>query len=248
MVKLVLRDDDLNLNCTPLDLQPFFLASDLFDEVILSFVPFPCSTSCIGVHRDSLNLSNQINVDFVFEVKKLLKKGNVKIAMHGVEHAGYGEFSRSIPINKIIEAKQYLEKIFSVEVDTFTPPNNILSKENFSNIEAAGFKRVITAFSSWPNERPLYFRYILHFLLSSVLVITKNKNKRILMDLHYGGLIEKQSFVAYTQHDLFNLIDAIKFSLRLKKGDIYIATHYWELWKTAPAQLIDIVKKIKKCN
>ncbi|MEY2702309.1 MAG: hypothetical protein RLY43_942 [Bacteroidota bacterium] len=246
MARLILRDDDLNLNCIPSDLTPFFISSHLFDEVILSFVPFPCVDSSIGLCFDTLQKSGQVNYDFIAEVKKLLKRGNIKIGMHGVQHAGYGEFSKRIDIDNILRAKKYLENIFEVNVDIFTPPNNIISKENFINIEAAGFKRIITAFSNWPHERPFHIKNFLHFLLSAILVITKNKDKRILIELHHGGLVENQSFVAYTEDDLFKLYDAIKYSLEIKNGDIYIATHYWEVWKSTPFQLIDIIKKIKK--
>ena len=57
-------------------------------------------------------------------------------------------------------------------------PNNILSKKNFYKIVDAGFKRVFTAFSNWPNERPLRYCYLDHFVRSSYLVLKKQKGRK----------------------------------------------------------------------
>lgn len=242
MVKLILRDDDWTINCKPRDLEPFVIAAKFFDEVILSFVPFPANDSKLSNLKKS---SSKYNPHFIRKVREILKLGNITIAMHGLTHSGYGEFKLDIDIRKIKEGKKYLESLFGVEINTFTPPNNILSRKNFINIEQSGFSRIVSAFSNWPYERPLNFDYLIHFFLSSVLVFTNNKNKRILSRLKFKNLNEYVSFIVYNEKELCELTDSIKFSPKLSFNEIYIATHYWEIPKNSMHNLLCEVIRIR---
>jgi len=250
--KMILRDDDLNGGCSAEDVMPFFDAAKLFDEVVLSFVPFPVGNSQVGLpattdtEKDSSLLNN---TSLVNKVKELIALGNISIAMHGVNHAGYGEFSVPIPSEDILQAKNYLEEIFGTRVDTFTPPNNILSRENYYRIHSAGFRRIISAFSNWPHERPITTSYFLHFFRSSLLALTGRKRQRILGGIYHKGMVECPSFIAYRNTDLESLPEDIIRSYGSGCGDVIIATHYWELWKTDPDRLIRVVSQIgKQCR
>ena len=132
-----------------------------------------------------------------------------------------------------------------MQVDTFTPPNNILSKYNFLNLVNANFKRIFSAFSNWPNERPLRYCYLDHFVRSSYLVLKKQKGRRILRKLQYKNILEYPSFVAYTEDDLNKLIPNILKSKVQDNQTIIIATHFWELWRSNPEKLLSLPNKIK---
>lgn len=244
MVKIILRDDDLNINCSPKDFEIFHEAAKYYDEVVLSMVPFPLKDSKLGGNYfKELDFSE--NNDFIHKLRILLKTSNINLSMHGINHKGFAEFKDTIELHKILEAKSKLEKTFEVEVDTFTPPNNVLSKKNFYNLIDANFKRIFSAFSSWPHERPLSYCYLEHFLKSSILAIRKEKGRRVLTNLRYKTIEEFPSFVAYTKNDLNKLILNIFKSKFRDNQTIIIATHFWELWRTNPEELLSIPNKIK---
>ena len=159
MVKIILRDDDLNINCSPKDLDIFFEASKYYDEIALSMVPYPLKSSELGGdYFKDLDFSE--NNKFIKKAKKLLKLKNVTLSMHGINHKGFAEFKNKHSLSEIINAKTKLEKTFGVEVNTFTPPNNVLSKDNFLKLIDANFSRIFSAFSNWPHERPIRFCYL----------------------------------------------------------------------------------------
>lgn len=244
MVKIILRDDDLNANCHAEDIDIFFNASDVFDEVILSFVPFPALDSCLGENDFKGRLISE-NKPLISKVKNLLKLKNVSISMHGISHSGYGEFSNPISTNEIKHAKKTLEKVFEVKVTTFTPPNNILSKKNYTNLKSVGFTRIISAFSNWPSERPLRFCYLDHFFRSSLLALKNKKDQRILRPLIFSGIREHPSFIAYNEGELKTIVNSIYKSCPNPDETIVVATHYWELWKTNPKELLKLPQLIR---
>tara|TARA_B100000900_G_scaffold410210_1_gene427585 strand:- start:307 stop:1053 length:747 start_codon:yes stop_codon:yes gene_type:complete len=244
MVQIILRDDDLNINCNHKDLDIFFEASKHYDEVVISVVPFPCSQSETG-SNNNIDLDFSVNNSFIKKARTLLKHKNVTLSMHGVRHKGYGEFKDEIEFSEIKRAKETIEKIFGVNVQTFTPPNNILSKKNFYKIVDAGFKRIFTAFSNWPNERPLRFCYFDHFLRSSFLALIGKKERRIIRKLKYKNTEEYPSFIAYTPKDLKNLIDNIIKSNLKPEDTIIIGTHFWELWRTNSDELLSLPNLIR---
>ena len=202
-------------------------------------VPSPCKGSIIG-KEISTEINQKDKFEFIIKMKELIQKNNVFISMHGITHSGYGEFSRNIPLEKIIRAKKKLEYLFDTSVDTFTPPNNILSKRNYHKLCKAGFKTIISAFSNWPSERPFTYCYIDHFLRSSVLALSKKKRQRILKNLEYRGVKEYTSFIAYNKIDLDRIVYDISNSRPKPDQTIVIATHFWELWKSHPNQLINL--------
>ena len=247
MVQIILRDDDLNINCLPEDLDIFFEASKYYDEISLSMVPFPKKDSKLGDNNyKKLDFSSKNN--FILKAKKLLEIHNVTLSMHGISHNGFAEFKNQIELSEILNAKAKLENTFNVEVNTFTPPNNVLSKHNFFNLVDANFKRIFSAFSNWPHERPLSYCYIDHFLRSSFLALRREKGRRIIRDLKYKNIQEYPSFVLYTKSDLNELLKNIHKSKIKKDQTIIIATHFWELWRTHPDQLLSIPNKIRCQN
>jgi len=246
MARVILRDDDLSFRSSVEDLEPFFKAATYYDEVVLSFVPFPEHHSKLGPNKFSTYNTLLDNTELCEAVKKLISLNNVRIGMHGVRHSGYGEFSQSVPVTEISRGKKYLEEAFGVPVDTFTPPNNILSKENYFRLHQAGFKRIISAFSNWPHERPLTKDYILHFLKSAALALIKKRQNRVLGGVVFNGIYEIPSFVAYRESDLSLLIDSIIQSGGCSGCDVVIATHYWELWQTCPEALLKIPSRLRE--
>ena len=91
MVRIILRDDDLNVNCSSKDLDIFFEASKYYDEVILSMVPFPVSDSKLGSDNNKI-LDYSENNQFIKKARTLLESKNVNLSMHGVNHKGFAEF------------------------------------------------------------------------------------------------------------------------------------------------------------
>ena len=244
MVKVILRDDDLSIYCDPKDLDIFFKASNEFDEVILSMVPFPSKQSKIGIKINE-KLEIPKNNAFIIRAKELLQRDNVNLSMHGIRHFGYGEFQNKIKSSEIIRAKKTLEDIFEVKVDSFTPPNNILTKSNFYKIADAGFNRLFSAFSNWPSERPINYYYLNHFFRSSFLALKGEKARRIIKPLKFKNLEELPSFIAYNINELNELVENIVKSNININDKITIATHYWELWRTHPNELLKLPSRIK---
>ena len=244
MVRIILRDDDLNINCSPKDLDIFFEASKYYDEISLSLVPYPLKDSQLGgEYFKSLDYSN--NNPFIIKARSLLKIKNVSLSMHGINHKGFGEFKNEMKLSEILKAKKQLENTFNVSVNTFTPPNNILCKKNFLHLVDAKFKRIFSAFSNWPHERPLKYCYIDHFIRSSFLALKKKKDRRIIRKLNYKNIEEYPSFIAYKSEDLNKLPENIIKSNIKKNQTIIIATHFWELWRTNPDKLLSLPNIIK---
>ena len=244
MVRIILRDDDLNSNCSDEDSEIFNSAADVFDEVVLSIVPSPRENSLVGSQKKYFSELEQ-NPKFIKKIHTLLKKNNVSLSMHGLNHSGYGEFGENIDINKIMSTKRDMERLFNVNINTFTPPNNILNKHNYLSLQKLGFTRIISAFSNWPFERPLNYCYLDHFLRSSILAIRRKKDRRVLRRLNFNTIEEYPSFIAYTKENLENIIDNIIISKPQKETTIVIATHYWELWKSMPNKLLSLPDLIR---
>ena len=98
MVRIILRDDDLNINCSPKDLDIFFEASKYYDEISLSLVPYPLKDSQLGgEYFKSLDYSN--NNPFIIKARSLLKIKNVSLSMHGINHKGFGEFKNEMKLS-----------------------------------------------------------------------------------------------------------------------------------------------------
>lgn len=70
------------------------------------------------------------NTELVSSLKKLIKKGMIEIAQHGVTHK-YAErgpemFGDRVSFEDIRSGKEYLEKVFDVKVNIFIPPSNTI--------------------------------------------------------------------------------------------------------------------------
>ena len=71
-----------------------------------------------------------LNKELVTMLKPLITNGMIEIALHGVHHA-YNErgpemFSNETGYEAIRDGKEYLEKLFETEVETFIPPSNTI--------------------------------------------------------------------------------------------------------------------------
>lgn len=72
------------------------------------------------------------------------RRCDLEIALHGWNHRGdIPEFSgigKGVAFDKLKRGKMYLEELFGVEVITFIPPQNVISRKAEGALSAAGFK------------------------------------------------------------------------------------------------------------
>jgi len=243
MARITLRDDDLNATCSPCDAQFLYDASAHFDTVVLSVIPNLSSQAVTW--RGSENFARIVdNKPLVRFIAPLLAR-NVTLSMHGLTHAGYAEFSRPVSKNAFMAEKNKLEDEFQVQVDTFTAPNNSLSRRNYELLKEVGIRNIIGCFGSYPWERPLKPQFLSHFIRSSILAISRKKSERILGGVRHGSSTEYHAFTAYNHDEVVDLARSVHASLKRGGGDIYIATHFWEIWRSDANRLLSTINRLR---
>ena len=164
-----LRDDDTSFYTSPKELiegygafwgsipitlatVPFVHASSV--ELSKLYVPGKNKFECLRAFEKEapaayLNDYHKIhpigdNRELTDMLKPMVKNGMVEIALHGVSHkyteSGPEMLSTKMSLEAIRDAKEYLEKVFEVPVQTFIPPSNTIDVQCVKWINSLGMR------------------------------------------------------------------------------------------------------------
>jgi peptidoglycan/xylan/chitin deacetylase (PgdA/CDA1 family) len=145
-MKFVIRDDDACAFTTTEELRACYerIWSDV--PVSLSVTPFRVPANdrnappnCKG-SMEALPLDQ--NAELVEFIRKGLKNGQLDVTLHGYHHLRYSGMPEFISGDelpkKAREGKAYLEEILGVDIKTFVPPYNGISRSGLDAIVDAG--------------------------------------------------------------------------------------------------------------
>lgn len=167
-MNISIRDDDINFFSNPEILEVAYGDLLFKVPITLGCIPFvkkdyifflsQCGSSNgekfvnYVKSRDELNKEQQLTLDEIYHlsnnkrlvefIKGGISDGKFEIALHGIHHT-YNEYGpeflhENISVNKIEEAKKYLESTFDVKVGSFIPPSNAISYRSAINVAGAG--------------------------------------------------------------------------------------------------------------
>jgi len=137
MINFAIRDDDTNYFTKPQDLINNYGSVWDICPISLSVVPFHACTKSGAIPKkywtgkDIFPIGD--NKELVQFLKEMMENRKISIMLHGCFHKdnadGY-EFDTGNDLSdKIKKGRDYLEKLFEVEIITFVPPHNTLSKK-----------------------------------------------------------------------------------------------------------------------
>ncbi len=167
-MKFAIRDDDTCYFTTPEDLKNAY--GDLWGKIPISLavIPFVKARKAPYIPKEYWNTGKEYpigeNDELVSFLKREIKKGNVSIMLHGYNHEYYPqpEFVAGKNLKeKIIKGKRYLEELFEVEIRTFVPPSNTMSKEAIKAVKECSLNLL---YYPTPKNRPFGIKKWIIFL------------------------------------------------------------------------------------
>ena len=155
-MKFIIRDDDVSYHFQPVQLSAWYEGIIEICPVSICIPPFIKGNFFDGIYRLDHNIkrgrevwladeSYKIgdNKELVEYLKNLIAKGKVSIGLHGIRHRNEEERSKTPMKGNYItgaefytdidytdylhEAKEYLENLFNIKVNYFSPPQNLVS-------------------------------------------------------------------------------------------------------------------------
>jgi len=170
-MRFALVDHDTNYFTKPEQLESVY--RKIWDKIpiSLSVVPFHACTKSRAIPREYWQ-GNRIfpiggNKELVEFLKRKISENKISILMHGYNHRDYEngyEFEVGDRLyEKVKEGKKYLQELFEVEIKTFAPPHNSLSKEGMKAV-IANKLNILGSFSFRPSRRPFEMKNFQYFL------------------------------------------------------------------------------------
>ena len=231
-MRFAIRDDDTNYFTKPQDLIENY--SKVWDlcPVSLSVVPFHGCTKSRAIPlkywSGQRNFPIGENTELVEFLRSKIKENKISIMLHGYSHKdnpdGYEFVTGNNLFNKVKEGKRYLENLFDIEIRTFVPPHNALSKQGLKAVVENGLN--IVGNLSF-RKRPLEIRTIVNY--------AKKKYFQVKWENIYPHALDFGDYKEIGAHSLVPLVTLEKlkseFDFAYKiEGDFILATHYWEFY------------------
>jgi len=217
--------------------------------VSLSVVPFHACTKSGAIPREYWQGDRIFpigeNKELVEFLKRKISENEVSILMHGYNHRDYEngyEFEVGENLyQKVKKGKKYLEELFEVEIKTFAPPHNALSKEGMKAV-IANKLNILGSYSFRVFQRPFQPRNIFYFLKRKFF---QRRNKTFF----YPFLIK---FADHSELDCCSLIPSTPLEDLIQKinltkrysGDFCLTTHYWEIDEKLSKLLLEFISYV----
>jgi len=233
-MKFAIRDDDTNFFTNPEDLEKIYSRIWNICPISLTVVPFIASMKSPAIPEKYWQgdriFSIGENKKLVEFLKSKISENKISILMHGYSHKNYEngyEFEVGENLyEKVRKGKKYLQELFEVEIKTFVPPHNSLSKEGMKAV-IANKLNILGSFSFRLSQRPFQLKNIFYFL--------KRKNFQGKNKTFFYPFV--MCFTDHSELDCCSLIPSTsledlieKFDLaRRYNGDFCLTTHYWEV-------------------
>jgi len=233
-MRFAIVDHDTNYFTKPEQLENVY--GRIWDEVpiSLSVVPFHASTKSGAIPREYWQGDRIFpigeNKELVKFLKRKISENKVSILMHGYSHKDYEngyEFEVGEGLyEKVKEGKKYLEETFGVEIKTFIPPHNSLSKEGMKAV-IANRLNILGSLSFRPSRRPFEVRYIFNLFRRKFFQL-KSGILTYPMVLQFKGHCELACFSLIPSTRMGELIRAFNL-IRKYNANFCLATHHWEM-------------------
>ena len=236
-MKFAIRDDDINYFTRPEELEKVYDGIWDLVPISLSVVPF-IGGGETGAIPSKYWRSEKIfplgeNMQLVKFLREQLSKGRISLMLHGYSHRDYPrgyEFEAGEDLfAKVKKGKDYLEELFDVEIKTFVPPHNSLSRAGAQAVIDNGLN-ILIAYSHWPWERPFERANFVNFAKMLWFWLRYGKSKRYPKALCFS---RHKEFGCYTLHprvSLQELKEGLEFAIK-RRGNFCLAVHYYTLVK-----------------
>ena len=248
-MRFALVDHDTNYFTKPEQLENVY--GEIWDKIpiSLSVVPFHACTKSGAIPRQYWQGDRTFpigeNKKLVEFLKRKIRENKVSILIHGYSHKDYEnghEFEVGENLyEKLKEGKKYLEETFGVEIKTFAPPHNSLSKEGMKAV-IANKLNILGSFSFRLSQRPFRLKNISYFLKRRSF---QRKNRTFfypfLMQFSDHSELDRCSLISSTR--LEDLIEKFDLTKRYN-GDFCLATHYWEIDERLSRLLLKFVSYV----
>jgi len=239
-----IRDDDTNYFTSPSDLENAYSEFWHFGPVSISVVPFQkgCNTKGVPVeYRQSGDVYPlEANADLLQYLREKVRAGQLEIMLHGYHHEDIGDKPEFLAganlLQKALDGKQYLEKLFNTPVKVFVPPHNAISRRGLraivnAGLHLGGLSGLRTAWSpfSWRSYTN-WFR------------VHKHKEFYPFV-LNMGDHNEVMGNSVTPTSKLETLIHHLRYANQYR-GVFCLATHYWEFDAPAPVKVREQLREI----
>lgn len=233
-MRFALVDHDTNYFTKPEQLENVY--GKIWDKITisLSVVPFHACTKSGAIPREYWQGDRIFpigeNKELVEFLKRKIRENKVSILLHGYSHKDYEngyEFEVGEDLyEKVKEGKKYLEETFGVEIKTFAPPHNSLSRKGMKAV-IANRLNIIGSLSFRPSRRPFEVRYIFNLFRRKFFQL-KSGISTYPMLLQFKGHRELGCFSLIPSTRIEELIRALNL-IRKHHANFCLATHHWEM-------------------
>ncbi len=247
MVKLIIRDDDMNYFTKVDDIKRIYKELHGFPisfAVILTVLDVSTMGACPDTKGNTTPRYVGDNIELVNWIKCEYEKGNVDILLHGITHSyKYHKGKRLFEMHwrdgeenlaaTLKHWKEELSSLFNCDIKVFVAPGNRVTKHTlYCAIEAGmNFSGLITH----KFDRTLSFKNLSCYV--------KRWSMRISTGLQYPGVLE------YSDHKEINACPLREEEYLYKmfewckkhESPMAINVHYWDL-REKPEQLAKLVK------
>jgi hypothetical protein len=239
-LRAAIRDDDTCYFTTPGALERIY--GRYWDRIPISLavVPVHASTRSKGIPSEHWDGDREFplgdNQDLVRFLRSGAACGKLSIVLHGYSHQNYPdgyEFEAAPALEwRLRRGLGYLEALLGVDITTFVPPHNALSRAGLQAIDRVGLNVLGSFYSFRPDKKPLGFDAVANYARIAVhrRRTGRGRHQRLIYPwpLRYNRHAEFgcQPLVPHTTLD--ELLSAFEEARRFG-GDFCLATHYWEI-------------------
>lgn len=241
MIKFAIRDDDTSYFTNPEEIDRIY--RDIWEvaPVSLAIVPFAVRSYNCGKWNSFYQEDSEINIDknkdmISFLIEKI-KEDKLHLMCHGFNHKYHKTNNKNFIPEYVWKSPERLDKetkigkdllssVFKVDIKTFVPPSNAISKKALSVV----CKFYPYIFMSIPLKKIMDIQLNKSYIEGYI----KRLYYQLKFNLPYPFLLD---FKSYKIHPSYSLTPQVSFNDIKKKFDIClsiganfcIATHHWEL-------------------
>lgn len=240
MLRAAIRDDDTCYFTRPEALERVY--GQYWDRipVSLAVVPAHASTRSKGIPREYWEGDRVFplgdNLELVEFLRAGVRDGRLSILLHGYSHEnlpdGY-EFEAAPDLDwRLARGTGYLEALLGIEITTFVPPHNALSRQGLVAVDRAGLNVLGSFYSFRPDKKPIGLDAVANYLRISAhrWRTGRGRHQRLMYPwpLRYNRHAEFGCQPLVPRTTLDELLSAFEEARRFG-GDFCLATHYWEI-------------------
>ena len=239
-MRCAIRDDDTCFFTTPAALERVY--GRYWDRIPISLavVPVHASTRSKGIPPEHWEGEEEFplgeNQELVEFLRDGAQTGRLSIVLHGYSHKNYPdgyEFEVAPDLEwRLRRGLGYLEALLDVEIGTFVPPHNALSRAGLLAVDRVGLNVLGSFYSFRPDKKPIDRHAIVNYarIAAHRRRTGRGRHQRLIYPwpLRYNRHAEFGCQPLVPRTTLDELLSAFEEARRFG-GDFCLATHYWEI-------------------